>query len=91
MNWGVPGSGHLKLEICMKDMIKQGLLGAVMGCIMSFLLNYFIISMPHPVFANAAGNGISGLISGFMGGFIGIFAYKDQCKKSNSKEDQPSD
>ena len=91
MNWGVPGSGHLKLEICMKDMIKQGLLGAVMGCIMSFLLNYFIISMPHPVFANAAGNGISGLISGFMGGFIGIFAYKAQGKKPNSKDDQPSD
>ena len=75
----------------MKDIIKQGIIGTIMECIMSFLLNYFIISMPYTVFANAAGNGISGLISGFMGGFIGIFAYKAQGKKSNSKDDQHSD
>ena len=47
--------------------------------------------MPYTVFANAAGNGISGFISGFIGGYIGIFAYKAQAKKSNSKDNQASD
>jgi hypothetical protein len=34
--------------------------------------------VPETVFANALGNGISGLMSGFMGGFLAI-------KKTNSK------
>jgi hypothetical protein len=62
-------------------MIKQGIIGAIMGFIMSFTMNYLIFPMPHTIFTNAAGNGMSG----FMGGFKGILAYKAQVKKADSK------
>jgi len=71
----------------MKDMMKQGIIVAVMGFIMSFTINYLLFPMPHTIFTNAAGNGISGLISGFMGGFIGVLAYKAQVKKTKSNDE----
>jgi len=71
----------------MKDMMKQGIIGAVMGLIMSFTMNYLIFPMPDTIFTNAAGNGMSGLISGFMGGFMGVLAYKAQVKKAKSNDE----
>jgi len=61
-----------------KESLKAGLIGGIGGLVVSMVINYFILPMPETVFANALGNGISGLMSGFMGGFLAI-------KKTNSK------
>jgi hypothetical protein len=61
-----------------KKSLKAGLIGGIGGLVVSMVINYFILPMPETVFANALGNGISGLMSGFMGGFLAI-------KKTNSK------
>jgi len=53
-----------------KKSFKAGLFGGIGGLIFSMVINYFILPMPETVFANAVGNGISGLISGFMGGYL---------------------
>jgi hypothetical protein len=52
--------------------------GGIGGLVVSMVINYYILPMPETVFANALGNGISGLMIGFMGGFLAI-------KKTNSK------
>ncbi len=52
--------------------IKAGIIGAAMGLIFSFLVNYFLMPVPVSEASNATGNGISGFISGFMGGFMGL-------------------
>jgi len=49
-----------------------GLMGGIGGLVFSIIINYFILPMPETLFANALGNGISGLISGFMGGYLAI-------------------
>lgn len=67
----------------MKSAIMTGLIGGIMGLLISFALNYFVVPMPETAFANALGNGISGLMSGFMGGFIGLLMY---LKKASQKE-----
>ena len=56
-----------------------GLMGGIGGLVFSIIINYFILPMPETLFANALGNGISGLISGFMGGYLAI-------KKINNNE-----
>lgn len=67
----------------MKAAIMSGLFGGIMGLLISFAMNYFVIPMPETVLANALGNGISGLMSGFMGGFMGLLMY---LKKVSQKD-----
>jgi len=64
------------------DAIKAGVFGAVMGLIISFLANYYVIPFPETVFSNAMGNGVSGFLSGFMGGFMGLLMYLKQTSKA---------
>lgn len=59
----------------MKQTLKSGILGGVMGCIVSFGVNYFLLPAPETIMENAAGNGVSGLASGFMGGFMGLLIH----------------
>jgi len=61
--------------------IKATLVSAVMGFVISFSANYFLIPIPESVAANAIGNGISGFMSGFFG--LAIFLIKDR-KTSNN-------
>jgi hypothetical protein len=56
----------------MLSAIKSGAMGALMGFIMSALVNFYLVPMPSTLAHNAIGNGMSGLISGFMGGFMGV-------------------
>lgn len=67
----------------MKEAVKAGIVGGGIGLVISFLVNYFIIPMPETIFANAMGNGISGLISGFMGGFMSLNFYIKKVTKGN--------
>lgn len=62
--------------------VKAGVIGALMGFALSFLVNYFLLPMPETGVANAIGNGISGLISGFMGGFMGLFMHLKTARPS---------
>ena len=52
----------------MFNAMKSGAIGALMGFIMSALVNFYFVPMPSTLAYNAIGNGVSGLISGFMGG-----------------------
>ncbi len=61
------------------SIVKASLVAGVMGFIMSFLANYFIVPMPESVVVNSIGNGLSGFMSGFFG--LAIFLLKDN--KSN--------
>lgn len=56
----------------MSGAFKSGVMGGLMGFIMSALSNYYLLPMPSTLAGIAVGNGISGLISGFMGGFMGV-------------------
>ena len=56
----------------MSGALKSGVIGGVMGFIMSALSNYYLLPMPSTLLWVAIGNGVSGLISGFMGGFMGV-------------------
>ena len=56
----------------MSGAFKSGVMGGLMGFIMSALSNYYLLPMPSTLGGVAIGNGISGLISGFMGGFMGV-------------------
>ena len=69
----------------MKQIFITGVIGGLMGLIISFSINFFLIPLPETVLTNASGNGISGLISGFMGGFIGLMMY---LKNLNSRENK---
>lgn len=62
-----------------KENLKAGLIAGIGGLVVSMVINYFILPKPETVFANAFGNGISGLMCGFMGGFFGF-------KKTNNKK-----
>ena len=59
-------------SIPMSSAIKSGAMGALMGFIMSALVNFYLVPMPSTLAHNAIGNGMSGLVSGFMGGFMGV-------------------
>lgn len=59
------------------SLIKPSLIAGIMGFIMSFLMNYFIVPMPDSVVFNAFGNGISGFISGFFGVVMFLITSKD--------------
>jgi len=61
--------------------VRAGLVGGIMGFILSTLMNYFIFPLPNAILASALGNGLSGLLSGFMGGFMGLLIYLKQQKK----------
>lgn len=65
----------MKEENRKKSALISGVIGAFMGLLMSFGVNYLIVPFPETVFQNAMNNGISGAISGFMGGFMGLFMY----------------
>jgi len=52
----------------MSGAFKSGVLGGLMGFIMSALANYYLLPMPSTLWGIAVGNGISG----FMGGFMGV-------------------
>jgi len=56
----------------MSGAFKSGVMGGLMGFIMSTLSNYYLLPMPSTLAGITVGNGISGLISGFMGGFMGV-------------------
>jgi len=51
----------------MSSAIKGGVMGALMGFIMSALVNFYLVPIPSTLAYNAIGNGMSGLISGFRG------------------------
>jgi hypothetical protein len=65
----------LKEGVSMSDALKQGLGGSLMGAVMSFIINYFLIPLPATVLGNALNHTVTGIISGFMGGFMGILLY----------------
>lgn len=70
----------------MSSAFKNGVMGGLMGFIISALSNYYLIPMPSTLAGIAIGNGISGLISGFMGGFIGILIDSRQRRKMKQME-----
>ena len=71
--------------VTLKDALKQGIIGALGGFAMSFLMNYFVFPVPHSVLQKAVGNGMSGVLSGFMGGFLGLMGYRAELKKREQK------
>ena len=58
-----------------KEALMAGVIGAIGGLALSFLVNYFLVPFPEGAMENAINNGISGSISGFMSGFMGLFMY----------------
>ena len=62
--------------------LRAGLMGGIGGLVFSIIINYFILPIPETLYANALGNGISGLISGFMGGYLAI--KKNKNNESNT-------
>ena len=60
--------------------------------IMSFLINYFLMSVPDSQMANAIGNGISGLGSGVMTAIFGLGLFFVGARKSGAlKADDEKD
>lgn len=57
------------------ESIKAGVISGILGALLSWLINYFLIDVPGTVFLHAVGNGISGLFSGFFGGFFSILFF----------------
>lgn len=69
-----------------KECVKAALIGMIISGIISFAINYFVIPCPTTEFANAMGNGISGVLSGAISGFLGVFFYmKSQLSSSSNK------
>lgn len=68
-----------------KESFIAGAIGAFMGIVMSFLINYFLIPLPTTQLMNGINHAISGLISGFMGGFMGVLMYFIMKKKKSEK------
>jgi hypothetical protein len=66
----------------MSGAFRSGVLGGLMGFIMSVLASYYLVPMPTTLGGIAVGNGISGLISGFMGGFMGVLIDSAQRRRS---------
>jgi hypothetical protein len=58
-----------------KSALISGVIGAFMGLLMSFGVNYLLVPFPETALQNAMNNGISGAISGFMGGFMGLYMH----------------
>ena len=54
----------------MKKALSSGLIGACLGAIGSFCVNYFLMPVPDTIMGNAIGNAISGAFSGLLGGFV---------------------
>jgi hypothetical protein len=74
----------------LKEPLKAGIAGAVLGFVISSLANYFIIPIPVDTPGHAINNGISGAFSGFMGGFPGVWLYMFlQRKKSATAQKEP--
>lgn len=72
--------------------IKNGLIAALMGFVMSYLVNRYLLPMPGTIQQNAIGNGISGLMSGFMGGFMGaLMTTRSQANAEAAGGDRLSD
>ncbi|MEV5843529.1 hypothetical protein AB0M32_16360 [Streptomyces sp. NPDC051985] len=71
----------------MRAPLWAGLVGGVMGAVMSGLLNYFVLDVPDSGAANAVNNAVSGLMSGFTAGFFGILAYL----RSRASSAEPAD
>jgi len=69
---------------------KSGVVGGVMGFVMSALANYYVLPMPSTLGSVAIGNGISGLISGFMGGFMGVVIVSWQRRRRDNNDVQSS-
>ena len=69
-----------------KESLIAGGIGAIMGVIMSFLINFFLIPLPETQLMNGINHAISGLISGFMGGFMGVLMYFIMKNKKAKKE-----
>lgn len=67
-----------------KEIAKAAVIGGIMCFIMSFLINYFLTSMPDDQMANAVGNGISGLGSGIMTAIFGMGAFFMSARKSGA-------
>ena len=68
----------------MSNAIKSGVTGALMGFVMSALVNFYLLPLPSTLAHNAIGNGMSGLISGFMGGFMGVLMDSRQRRRSQA-------
>jgi hypothetical protein len=60
--------------------VQSGLAGGILSCVVSGLLNLFILPFPSNVLSNAISHSIGGFISGFFSGLIGvlIFAYQHE-------------
>ncbi len=67
-----------------KEVIKAAILGGIFCFIMSFLINYFLMSVPDSQMANAIGNGISGLGSGVMTAIFGLGLFFVSARKSGA-------
>ncbi|BCJ50315.1 hypothetical protein Asp14428_17900 [Actinoplanes sp. NBRC 14428] len=56
--------------------LLAGLHGGLLGAVMSALVNYTLVGMPHGPTVNAAHHAMSGLASGFFAGFFGLLSYR---------------
>lgn len=70
----------------MSGAFKSGVMGGLIGFIISALSNYYLLPIPSTLAGIAIGNGISGLISGFMGGFMGVLIDSRHQRKMKQKE-----
>jgi hypothetical protein len=73
------------MKISLKQPLIAGLVGAVMGFIISASFNYYVIPIPGDIPGHAINNGMSGLFSGFMGGFPGVLMYMIQERKKQKQ------
>lgn len=69
----------------MREPIKTGIIGGIIGLVMSMTVNYFFVPIPLTEMGNALGNGMSGLVSGFLSGCLGLSLYLRGAR--NSVED----
>jgi hypothetical protein len=60
-----------------------GLIGGLMGAVMSALINFALVGMPSSTTINAMNHAISGLTSGFFGGFIGLLVFLAQRQRAS--------
>jgi hypothetical protein len=74
------------MKISFKQPIIAGIVGGVMGFIISATANYYIIPVPGDIAGHAMNNGMSGLFSGFMGGFPGVLVYMIQERKQKQSK-----
>ena len=63
----------------MMNIVKIVLPGMIMGFVVSFLMNYFIVPVPQTRISHAIGNGITGLFTALVTGLVLFLLMRKQC------------